>query len=54
MDEKDKSTFHAPYHMKPFLITGIILTGIFVCTFVLNQNHNTAMAQQQLTGTSST
>ncbi|MGB8036184.1 MAG: hypothetical protein WCF03_20405, partial [Nitrososphaeraceae archaeon] len=38
--------------MKPFLITGIILTGIFVCTFVLNQNHNTAMAQQQLTGTS--
>jgi Epoxide hydrolase N terminus len=49
MDEKDKSTFHAPYHVGAimFLMIGIIVTGIFVCTLVLNQNH-TAMAQQQL------
>jgi hypothetical protein len=48
MDGKDKSTFHAPYHVTAitFLIIGIIVTGIFVCTLVLNQNH-TAMAQQQ-------
>jgi hypothetical protein len=34
-----------------FLVIGIIMTGIFVCTLVLNQNH-TAMAQQQPTGMS--
>ncbi|MFL6399924.1 MAG: hypothetical protein ACJ72J_10155 [Nitrososphaeraceae archaeon] len=48
MDGKDKSTFHAPYHVTAItlLIIGIIATGISVCTLVLNQNH-TAMAQQQ-------
>ena len=45
---KDKSTFHAPYHLTTttFLMIGVIVTGIFVCTLILNQNH-TAMAQQQ-------
>ena len=50
MDGKDEPTFHVPYHVTAitFLIIGIIVTGIFVCTLVLNQNH-TAMAQQQPT-----
>ena len=53
MDGKDEPTFHVPYHVIAitFLIIGIIVTGIFVCTLVLNQNH-TAMAQQQPTGNS--
>ncbi len=49
IDGKDKSTFHAPYHVTAitFLIIGIIATSIlFAFTLVLNQNH-TAMAQQQ-------
>jgi pimeloyl-ACP methyl ester carboxylesterase len=47
-DRSDKSTFHGQYHVTAitFLIIGIIATGIFVCTLVLNQNR-TAMAQQQ-------
>jgi pimeloyl-ACP methyl ester carboxylesterase len=47
-DTFDKSTFHGQYHVTAitFLIIGIIATGIFVCTLVLNQNR-TAMAQQQ-------
>jgi pimeloyl-ACP methyl ester carboxylesterase len=52
---KDKSAFHTTYHVTAitFLIIGIIATGIFAFTLVLNQNH-TAMAQQQptLEGTS--
>jgi len=32
-------------------MSGIIVTGIFVCTLILNQNH-TAMAQQEHNGTS--
>ena len=32
-------------------MSGIIFTGIFVCTLILNQNH-TAMAQQEPNGTS--
>jgi hypothetical protein len=53
MDGKDKSTLHAPYHVMAitFLIIGIIVTGIFVSSLTLNQNH-TAMAQQQPTGIS--
>ena len=45
---KDKSAFHATYHVTAitFLIIGIIATGMFAFTLVLNQNH-TAMAQQQ-------
>jgi glyoxylase-like metal-dependent hydrolase (beta-lactamase superfamily II) len=45
---KDKPTFYAPHHMMliTFIMIGIIATGIFVFTLVLNQNH-TAMAQQQ-------
>jgi pimeloyl-ACP methyl ester carboxylesterase len=41
------------YHLNPipFLMSGIIVTGIFVCTLILNQNH-TAMAQQEPNGTS--
>ena len=47
MDGKDKSVFHASYYLTAitFLIIGIIVTGIFGCTLILNQNH-TAMAQQ--------
>src|SRR5215212_4405452 len=47
-DKSDKPTFHATYHVTAitFLLIGIIATGIFGCTLVLNQNH-TAMAQQQ-------
>ena len=53
MDWTGKSTFHAPYHLTTttFLMIGVIVTGIFVCTLILNQNH-TAMAQQVLNGTS--
>ncbi len=49
MDRKDKSSFHAPYHLTAttFLLIGVIVTWIFACTLILNQNH-TAMAQQQL------
>ena len=32
-------------------MSGVILTGIFVCTLILNQNP-TAMAQQEPNGTS--
>ena len=41
------------YHLNPipFLMSGIIVTGIFVCTLILNQNH-TAMAQQEPNGKS--
>ena len=50
MDEKDKSTtLHASYRVRAvtFLTIGIIIvTGIFVCTLIFNQNH-TVMAQQQ-------
>jgi len=53
MDWKDKSAFHAPYHLTAttFLMVGVIVTGIFVSTLILNQNR-TAMAQQLLNGTS--
>src|SRR5919197_2898574 len=48
MDEKDESaTYNAPHHMRAItvLMIGIIIvTGIFVCTSILNQNH-TAVAQ---------
>jgi len=54
-DKSDKPTFHTTYHVTAitFLIIGIIVTGIFVFTLVLNQNH-TIIAQQQptLEGTS--
>jgi pimeloyl-ACP methyl ester carboxylesterase len=48
MDEKDKSTFNPLYHARAitFLTIGIVVTGIFVCTLILNQNH-IAIAQQQ-------
>ena len=53
MDGKDKSVIHASYYLAAitFIIIGIIVTGIFVFTLVLNQNH-TVMAQQGLSGTS--
>jgi pimeloyl-ACP methyl ester carboxylesterase len=40
-------------HLNPitFLISGVIVIGIFVCTLILNQNH-IAMAQQEPNGTS--
>jgi len=50
---KDKPTFYAPHRMMliTFIMIGIIATGIFVCTLVLNQNHTaTAQRQQQLSG----
>jgi hypothetical protein len=39
IDGKDKPAFHASHHVTAitFLIIGIIATGIFVCTLVLNQ-----------------
>jgi hypothetical protein len=49
MDGKNKSIFHAPYHVTviTFLVIGIIVVAsIFTCTLVFNQNH-TAKAQQQ-------
>ncbi len=53
MDRKDKSPSDAPYHLTTitFLLISIIVTGIFVCTLILNQNH-IAIAQPGLTGTS--
>ena len=53
MDHKDKSPSHGPYHLTTtrFLLIGVIVTGIFVCTLILNQNH-IAIAQQQITGNS--
>ena len=53
MTGKDKPTFYAPHRMMliTFIMIGIIATGIFVCTLVLNQNHTaTAQRQQQLSG----
>ena len=52
-DKSDKPTFHTTYHVTAitFLIIGIIVTGIFVFTLVLNQNH-TALTQQQPTSIS--
>ena len=52
MDRKDKSPFHAPYHLTAttFLMICTIATGIFACTLVLNQKHS-AIAQQLLNGT---
>ena len=50
MDSKDdKSAFRASYHVLgiTFLIIGIVLTGIFVSSLILNQNH-TAVSQQSL------
>jgi hypothetical protein len=49
---EDKPTFHASQHHVnaiTFLLIGLIITTgiLFVFTLVLNQNHNTAMAQQQ-------
>jgi pimeloyl-ACP methyl ester carboxylesterase len=55
IDGKDKSTFHAPYHVTAitFLLIGIIVTGIlFAFTLVLNQNHTAMAQQQQLSGIS--
>ena len=45
MNEGDNFKLNRQYHLNPitFLMSGIIFTGIFVCTLVLNQNH-TAMA----------
>jgi hypothetical protein len=39
IDGKDKPAFHASHHVTAitFLLIGIIATGIFVCTLVLNQ-----------------
>ena len=53
MNEGDNFILNRQYHLKPitFLISGVIVTGIFVCTLILNQNH-TAMAQQEPNGTS--
>src|SRR6188472_2128609 len=48
---KDKPTFHASHRVNAttFLLIGLIITTgtLFAFTPVLNQNHNTAMAQQQ-------
>ena len=51
MNEGDNFILNRQYHLKPitFLISGVIVTGIFVCTLILNQNH-TAMAQQEPNG----
>jgi len=49
MNDGDNSILNLPFHVKtiPFLMIGIILTGIlFVFTLVINHNH-TAMARQQ-------
>src|SRR5215204_5548754 len=53
-DKSDKPTFHATYHVTAitFLLIGIIATGIFGCTLVLNQNHTAMAQQQQLSGIS--
>jgi hypothetical protein len=39
IDGKDKPAFYASHHVTAitFLLIGIIATGIFVCTLVLNQ-----------------
>jgi len=48
---KDKPTFHASHRVNAttFLLIGLVITTgtLFAFTPVLNQNHNTAMAQQQ-------
>src|SRR5512133_2113603 len=51
---KDKPTFHAPHRIMliTFIMIGIIVTGIFVFTLVLNQNHTAIAQQQQLSGMS--
>jgi pimeloyl-ACP methyl ester carboxylesterase len=53
MNEGDNFILNRQYHLNPitFLISGVIVTGIFVCTLILNQNH-IAMAQQEPNGTS--
>jgi len=53
MNEGDNFILNRQYHSNPitFLICGVIVTGIFVCTLILNQNH-IAMAQQEPNGTS--
>jgi len=53
MNEGDNFILNRQYHLNPitFLICGVIVTGIFVCTLILNQNH-IAMAQQEPNGTS--